>query len=140
MTVTATDFVDADHLIAHVNIAVNAALGARNVTVNPARRSLALQQHARGQHAANRRGHWRQRRGLGRGERVHRDKQHGLQDGATVSFSGSGVTVNTVTFNSTTSLTLNMLVGGGAAVGARAVTITQSLDGGVVTEDEHVLP
>lgn len=40
------------------------------------------------------------------------------------SFSGAGVTVNSITFNSVTSLTLNVSVSGGAAAGPRNLTIT----------------
>jgi len=46
--------------------------------------------------------------------------------------SGSGVTVNSVTFNSETQVTLNVSVTGGAAAGARNVTITNP-DGQVAT-------
>ncbi|MBV6459140.1 MAG: hypothetical protein HONBIEJF_02283 [Fimbriimonadaceae bacterium] len=47
-------------------------------------------------------------------------------------FSGTGVTVNSITFNSPTSLTLNVSVSGGAATGARNLTITNP-DGQAVT-------
>lgn len=42
----------------------------------------------------------------------------------TATVSGTGVTVNSVTFTSPTSVTLNITVAGGATVGARTVTIT----------------
>lgn len=47
-------------------------------------------------------------------------------------FSGSGVTVNTVTFTNPTSVTLNVTVTGGATVGARNLTITNP-DGQALT-------
>ncbi|MBX7132940.1 MAG: hypothetical protein K1X67_09720 [Fimbriimonadaceae bacterium] len=40
------------------------------------------------------------------------------------SFSGTGITVNSVTFNSVTQVTINVSVAGGATTGARNVTIT----------------
>jgi hypothetical protein len=42
----------------------------------------------------------------------------------TVSFSGTGITVNTVTRNSAAMLTVNVTIGGSAATGARDVTVT----------------
>jgi hypothetical protein len=54
----------------------------------------------------------------------------GLQTGATVKVSGSGVTINSVAWNSPTQLTLNVSVGGSAALGARDVTVTNP-NGGI---------
>ncbi|MFA5113451.1 MAG: IPT/TIG domain-containing protein [Candidatus Margulisiibacteriota bacterium] len=54
-------------------------------------------------------------------------KVHGtnFQSGATVGFSGSGVTAGTVTFNNATQLTISSVtITAGAAVGARNVTVT----------------
>jgi hypothetical protein len=48
------------------------------------------------------------------------------------SFSGTGITVNSVTFNSPTQATLNITVAGGATVGLRNLTITNP-DGQSVT-------
>ena len=48
----------------------------------------------------------------------------GFVDTPDIAISGSGVTVNTVTFNSATSLTINVTIAGGAATGARDVTVT----------------
>lgn len=42
----------------------------------------------------------------------------------TAAFSGTGVTVNSVTFTNPTSITLNVTIAGGAATGARNLTIT----------------
>ena len=52
----------------------------------------------------------------------------GFESGATVTFGGSGITVNAVS-GSGTSLTANVTVDGNAAPGARAVTVTNP-DGG----------
>ena len=48
----------------------------------------------------------------------------GFVSGATVSFSGSGVSVGSVTRNNSTQLTVVISVSGGAALGSRNVTVT----------------
>ena len=50
--------------------------------------------------------------------------------GGTVSFSGSGITVNSVTKNSSTQLTANISVSTGASTGARNVTVNNPSPGG----------
>lgn len=58
----------------------------------------------------------------------------GFQPGAgatTVAFSGAGITVNTVTVNSTTSITANIDIGAGAATTLRDITVTNPV--GTVT-------
>jgi hypothetical protein len=44
--------------------------------------------------------------------------------GASVSFSGSGITINSTTFESSTELKLNVTIASGASTGARTVTVT----------------
>jgi urease gamma subunit len=44
--------------------------------------------------------------------------------GASAAFSGTGITVNSTTFNSSTELTLNVSLASNATVGARSVTVT----------------
>jgi hypothetical protein len=56
----------------------------------------------------------------------------GFASGATVAFSGSGITVNSVTWNSATKLTINISVAGGASTGNRNVTVT-NVDTGTAT-------
>ena len=56
----------------------------------------------------------------------------GFQSGATVAFSGTGITVNNVAFSSSTLLVVNLSVSGSATLGARNVTVT-NLDGGTGT-------
>ena len=48
----------------------------------------------------------------------------GFVSGATVAFSGSGITVNSVTRNTATQLTVRISLSGGAATGSRNVTVT----------------
>ena len=50
----------------------------------------------------------------------------------TVAFSGTGITVNSVTFNSATSLTVNLSIDPAATISNRTVTVT-NFDGGVGT-------
>jgi hypothetical protein len=47
-----------------------------------------------------------------------------FSSGAVATFSGTGVTVNSTTFNSSTELTANVSVAGNAATGARSITVT----------------
>ena len=44
--------------------------------------------------------------------------------GATVAFSGAGITINSTTFNSATQITVSITVAAGAATGTRNVTVT----------------
>ncbi|MEX2555257.1 MAG: hypothetical protein WEB06_06465 [Actinomycetota bacterium] len=53
----------------------------------------------------------------------------GFQDGATVAFSGTGITVNDVTFVGPTTLTVNVTVSSTATTGARTVTVTNPDEG-----------
>ena len=47
-----------------------------------------------------------------------------FMDGATITFSGTGITVNSVTYNSSTSLTVNVNISSSAALGSRDITVT----------------
>ena len=53
-------------------------------------------------------------------------------DGAAVSFSGTGISINTTTFNNSTQLTVNIDISSGAPVGNRNITVTNP-DNGVDT-------
>ena len=55
----------------------------------------------------------------------------GFQSGATVAFSGSGITVNSVTWDSATKLTISISISGGASTGNRDVTVTNPDQGSV---------
>ena len=48
-------------------------------------------------------------------------------------FSGSGITVNSVTYNSATQLTVNLTVAAGATAGGRTITLTNPDDNGKLT-------
>jgi hypothetical protein len=55
-----------------------------------------------------------------------------FQSGASASFSGAGITVNSTTFKSSTEVTANVSVLAGASTGSRNITVT-NLDGGAGT-------
>ena len=55
-----------------------------------------------------------------------------MKASTTFAFSGTGITVNTVTFTDKTNVTINITVDGAAAVGARDITLTNP-DGGTRT-------
>ncbi|MEY2420264.1 MAG: hypothetical protein QOI95_331 [Acidimicrobiaceae bacterium] len=63
----------------------------------------------------------------------------GFVDEPTVTFSGTGITVNNVTFDGDTQLTVNVSVASGAATGARTLTVTNP-DGGSDTTTFTVNP
>jgi hypothetical protein len=126
ITLNSTTFVDASHLTANVTIGGAATSGARNVTVtNPDAIAAtctgcftvdtavptvtSATPSSRGQGATN---------------QSITIAGTNFVSGAAVSFSGAGITVNSTTFNSVTSLTANVSVAAGAATGARNVTVT----------------
>ena len=61
----------------------------------------------------------------------------GFLSGAVASFSGTGITVNSTTFNSATKVTANIDIAAGATTGARDVTVTNP-DTGTGHEDGRV--
>ena len=125
ITVHSTTFVDATELTANITIAGNAPTGARNVTVtNPD----AGTKTCIGCFTVNAKPTLTdvQPDSLGQGATAQdlTLTGSGFQDGATVSFSGTGITVNDVTFVDSTELTANVTVSGTATPGARDVTVT----------------
>jgi hypothetical protein len=58
----------------------------------------------------------------------------GFVSGATVAFSGSGISLDFVTWNSSTQLTIRIDITGGASTGSRNVTVTNP-DGGTFTRN-----
>ncbi len=134
ITVNTVTFNSPTQLTVNISILQGAAISARNVTVsNPtgfgagvctacfsvAARpgTFSLNPNTRGQGAAN---------------QVIVITGSLFQSGATVAFSGTGITLNSVTFNSATQLTVNISIAAGATTGARNVTITNP-DGGFRT-------
>lgn len=131
ITVNSTTFVDDTTLTVNVSIDGAAATGSRNVTVqNPDGATAAVctacftvdaTPTATAASPSS--------RGQGAAAQDVTITGTSFLDGATVSFSGSGITVNSTTFDSATALTANITVSAGAATGARDVTV-QNPNGG----------
>ncbi len=128
ITVNSTSFVSTTEVSANVTIASNAATGARTLTVtNPDTTS------ASGAFTVNAAptvtSTSPSSRGQGATSQTVAVKGTGFASGASSSF-GSGITVNSTTFKSSTELTANITIEAGAATGVRTVAVTNS-DGGV---------
>ena len=134
ITVNSVTKNSATQLTANISLSTTATTGARNVTVtNPAPVASAtcngcftvaarptvtsLNPSSRGRGATN---------------QFVTVTGTNFQAGATVAFSGSGITVNSVAFNSASSLTVNLNISGSATLGARDVTVTNP-DAGTFT-------
>jgi len=131
VTVNSTSFVDAAHLTANVAVAASAATGARGVTVtNPGGASgscgacftvtagptvSSTSPSSLGQGAAN--------------QNVTVNGSN-FVSGASVSFSGTGITVNSTAFVDAGHLTANVSVSASAPAGARNVTVSNPGGGG----------
>jgi IPT/TIG domain/Quinohemoprotein amine dehydrogenase, alpha subunit domain III len=130
ITVNSTSFVSATEVSANVSIAANASTGARNVTVtNPDTTSAA----AAGAFTVNAppsvTSTSPNSRGQGASGQTIAIKGSGFASGATSSF-GSGITVESTSFVSSTELKAKISIESGASTGSRTVTVT-NLDGGV---------
>ncbi|MFA5890582.1 MAG: IPT/TIG domain-containing protein [Actinomycetota bacterium] len=134
VAVASTTFVSATSLTTVVNVASDAATGARTITVTnpdaatPATCADCLTVNA----APTPTSASPSSRGQGATSQTVTITGTGFQDGATVAFSGSGVTVASTTFVSATSLTTVVNVASDAATGARTITVTNP-DAGVKT-------
>jgi hypothetical protein len=130
ITVNSTSFVSTTEVTANVTIAANATTGARNVTVTNPDTTTATGIAVFAVTAApivtstN-----PSSRGQGATGQTVAIKGSGFVNGASSSF-GSGITVNSTTFKSSTELTANITIESGASTGARAVAVTNP-DGGV---------
>src|SRR6266511_3770363 len=130
ITVNSTTFNSTTQVTANISIAVGATTGARNVTVtNPDTGSASCT----GCFTANTGPTTTSMnpssgpQGAGPGDGTVAGAN--FVSGATVSFSGTGITVNSTTFNSSTQLTVNAIIAQDAATGARDVIVTNP-DGG----------
>ena len=132
ITVNSTTFVNSTTLTANITVSAAATTGARSVsitngdgstasgtvfTVNAAPTVTSVNPASRGQDAVS--------------QNVT-IAGTGFFSGAAVSFSGAGITVNSTTFVSATTLTANIAVAAGAATGLRDVLVTNP-DAGVGT-------
>jgi hypothetical protein len=130
ITVNSTSFVSATEVTANITIAANASTGARTVTVtNPDTTSASLSSGFTVNAAPTVESTSPSSRGQGAASQTISIKGKGFVSGASVSFSGAGITVNSTTFSSSTELKANITIEAGAATGARSVTVT-NLDAG----------
>ena len=121
------------HLTVNITVSTSAALGARTVTVTNLDGGIGSKANAFTVNARptvtslspNSR-----RRGLN--NQVIIVTGTGFVTGATVAFSGSGISIDYVTWNSSTQLTIRIDISAGAAIGLRNVTVTNP-DGGTFT-------
>jgi urease gamma subunit len=137
VTVESTSFVSSTEVTATVSVEAGAATGARTVTitnpdagvgsanaftVNAKPTVSSASPSSRGQGAAN---------------QTIKITGSGFSSGASLaaSFSGTGITVNSTSFVSSTEVTANITVESGAATGGRSITVTNG-DAGVGTSGE----
>jgi len=76
--------------------------------------------------------------GLSDGESGFFDPGNGFSNRLAIAISGTGVTVNSLTYNNPTNVTLNLSVAAGAAAGARTVTVINP-DGQTATSSNAIL-
>jgi hypothetical protein len=125
ITVNSTSLVSATEVTANITIASNATTGARTVTVtNPDTTSASLTSGFTVNAAPTVESTSPSSRGQGATSQTITIKGKAFVSGASVAFSGTGITVNSTTFVSATELKANITVDANAATGARAVTVT----------------
>jgi len=123
--VNSTSFVSATELKASITVESGAATGARTVTVtNPDATSASLSSGFTVTGKPTVTSTSPSSRGQGAIEQNITVKGTNLESGASVSFSGAGIIVNSTTFKSSTELVAKITVESGATTGARTVTIT----------------
>jgi G:T-mismatch repair DNA endonuclease (very short patch repair protein) len=134
VTVNSVTFNSATSLIVNVSVAADAATTARNLTLtNPDNGFVTSSEVFTVTAAPTFTSITPDSRGQGAASQNLAVVGTGFVDGVTVQFSGAGVTVNSVTFNSATSLTVNVSVAADAAATARDLVLTNP-DAGVLTE------
>ena len=126
ITVNSVTRSDATHLSVNVSISATAAVGARNLTIrNPSDGGTASKANA---FTVNVRPTITSlnpnSRARGQANQNIVVTGTGFQAGALVSFSGSGITIVSVTFTDSSHLTVKISVASGAATGSRNVTVT----------------
>ncbi|MFH1390309.1 MAG: IPT/TIG domain-containing protein [Candidatus Margulisiibacteriota bacterium] len=136
ITVNSVTFNSATQLTVSISVASSASTGARNVTVtNPgaaASNATVFTVNA-GPLATSANPAAADQGFTGNVVLTGTSFHSGTWTAANVVFSGSGITVNAVTYNSATQLTVNVAVAAGATAGARTVTLTNPDDAGVLT-------
>ncbi len=127
ITVNSTTFVSSTEVSASITVASNATTGARTLTLtNPDTTTATATFTVNALPTVTSTSP--SSRGQGASSQTVAIKGSGFASGATSGF-GSGITVNSTTFKSSTELTANITIESGATVGVRAVTVTNA-DGG----------
>jgi prepilin-type N-terminal cleavage/methylation domain-containing protein len=133
ITVNSTSFTNSTHLSVNVTVAANATVGARDVTVtNPDTGTYTLSGGFTVNAAPTVTSLSPSSRGQGASSQTITVTGTNFQNGATASFSGSGITVNSTSFTNSTHLSVNITVAGNATAGAYDITVVNA-DGGIGT-------
>jgi hypothetical protein len=135
ITVNSTTFKSSTELTANITIEAGASSGARTVTVtNPDTGVGSLAGAFTVNASPNAESISPSSRGQGASGQTVTVKGSGFVSGTglAVSFSGTGITVNSTSFKSSTEVTANITVDSAASTGARTVTVTNP-DGGTDT-------
>ncbi|MFM8311787.1 MAG: beta strand repeat-containing protein, partial [Ilumatobacteraceae bacterium] len=129
VTVSALTFVNSTTLQATVSVAAAAATGLRSVTVtNPDAGAVTLASGLTVNAQPTVTSVTPATVGQGAVSRTHTIAGTGFQAGAVITFSGTGVTINSSTVTAT-SITLSLSIAADATTGARSVTVTNPDDG-----------
>ncbi len=130
VTVSSTTFKSSTELRASVSIESGASVGLRTVTVtNPDAGTGSLANGFTVNAAPNVESISPSARAKGTGTQNVTIKGSGFVSGAEASFSGSGVTVNSTSFKSSTELTASITISSSAGTGPRTVTVTNPDEG-----------
>ena len=133
ITINSTTVNSATSITLNVTIASNATTGARSVTVtNPDAGTFTLSNGFTVNASPTISSLSPATRLQGASNQTITVTGTGFQSGAVISFSGSGITINSTTVNTSTSITLNVSIASNATTGARSVTVTNP-DGGTYT-------
>ena len=133
VTVNATGLLSSSALLLDVSVAASAAPGARTVTVtNPNGDHATCTGCFAVTGAARRHDRAPNARPAGAAHRTLTLTGTGFRTGATIAFSGAGITVHSVQFSDSSHLTLDVSIAANAAVGSRSLTVTNT-DGGQST-------
>jgi hypothetical protein len=133
VTVSSTTFKSSTELSAKVSVEAGASTGARSVTVtNPDAGLGSLANGFTVNAAPNLESASPSSRGRGASAQTIAIKGTGFANGATVSFSGFGIMVESTSFVSSTELSVKLTVETFATTGARTITVTNP-DGGTDT-------
>jgi urease gamma subunit len=134
VTVESTSFVSSTELTAKISVEASASPGTRTVTVTNSDGGAGSLANAFTVISAPNVTSTSPSSGNRGGTETVAIKGSGFASGATSSFGGSGITVNSTTFKSSTEVIANVTIEAGAILGGRTVTVTNA-DGGFDTAE-----